>query len=35
MVSVVEWKHIFGMVFDENGIISLERELQIFEDVQK
>jgi hypothetical protein len=27
MVTVVEWKHIFGMVFDENGIITLEREL--------
>jgi len=27
MVTVVEWKHIFGMVFDEDGIISLEKEL--------
>jgi len=27
MVSVVEWKHIFGMVFDEDGILSIDREL--------
>jgi len=27
MVTVVEWKHIFGMVFDEDGIISIEKEL--------
>ena len=33
-VTVVEWKHIFGMVFDEKGIISLERELAIFTRVQ-
>lgn len=30
MITVVEWKHIFGMVFDEDGPISLERELGIF-----
>ena len=35
MVTVVEWKHIFGMVFDEDGPISLERELAIFMRVQK
>ena len=34
-VTVVEWKHIFGMVFDEEGTISLERELAIFEKVEK
>jgi len=34
MVTVVEWKHIFGMVFDEDGPISLERELGIFIRVQ-
>jgi hypothetical protein len=35
MVAVVEWKQIFGMVFDEDGPISLERELGIFMKVQK
>lgn len=30
IVTVVEWKHIFGMIFDEDGPISLERELDIF-----
>jgi hypothetical protein len=34
MVTVVEWKHIFGMVIDDNGPISLERELAIFVKVQ-
>jgi len=34
-VTVVEWKHIFGLVFDENGSVSLERECAIFEKVQK
>jgi hypothetical protein len=29
-VSVIEWKHIFGMVFDEDGPLSLEREISIF-----
>jgi hypothetical protein len=32
-VTVIEWKHIFGMVFDEDGPLSLERELAIFERV--
>ena len=35
MVTVIEWKHIFGMVFDDDGPISLEREIAIFERVQK
>lgn len=34
-VTVIEWRHILGMVFDEDGILSLERELAIFERVQK
>lgn len=34
-VTVIEWKHIFGMVFDEDGYISLERECAIFERVKK
>jgi len=34
MVTVVEWKHIFGMVIDENGPISIEKELAIFTRVQ-
>jgi hypothetical protein len=29
-VTVVEWKHIFGFVFDEDGPLSLEREIKIF-----
>lgn len=33
-VTVVEFKQIFGMVFDEDGFLSLERELAIFERVQ-
>jgi hypothetical protein len=32
-VTVIEWKHIFGMVFDEEGPISLEKECAIFERV--
>jgi len=35
MVTVVEWKHIFGMVFDEDGPISLEKEIGIFLRVQE
>jgi len=35
MVTVVEWKHIFGMLFDENGPLSLEKELGIFMKIQK
>jgi len=32
-VTVIEWKHIFGMLFDENGALNLEREIAIFEKV--
>lgn len=35
MVTVVEWKHIFGMVIDDEGPIGLERELAIFTRVEK
>ena len=35
LATVIEWKHIFGMVFDENGPLSLERECAIFERVAK
>lgn len=34
MVSIVEYRHIFGMVFDDDGPISFEDELKIFLDVQ-
>jgi len=34
-VTVIEFKHIMGMVFDEDGPISLEKEIAIFERVQK
>lgn len=33
-VTVIEWRHILGCVFDEDGPLSLERELAIFERVQ-
>ena len=33
-VTVIEWRHILGMVFDEDGVLSLEKELAIFERVQ-
>lgn len=35
MVTVVEFKHIFGMVFNEQGTLSLEDEIAIFERIQK
>ena len=35
MVTVVEWKHIFGMIFNEDGPIGLKEEIAIFERVQK
>jgi len=35
LVTIIEWKHIFGMVFDEDGILGVERECQIFERVRK
>lgn len=30
MVTVVEYRHVCGMVFDDNGPISVEEELSIF-----
>ena len=33
-VTIVEWKHHAGAVFDEDGLIGLEKELEIFERVQ-
>jgi len=33
-VTVIEWKHIFGCVFNEDGPISLKEEIAIFERVQ-
>lgn len=30
MVTIVEYRHIFGFLFDEDGPLSLERELDIF-----
>lgn len=35
LVTVVEYRHIFGFLFDEDGPISLEREVNIFYSVQK
>ena len=34
MVFGVEWKHIFGFLFNEDGPIPLEKEIAIFERVQ-
>jgi len=33
-VTVIEWKHIFGMIFDDEGPLNLERELAIFKRVE-
>ena len=33
--TIVEIRHIFGCLFDDNGPISLEDELKLFEDMQK
>lgn len=35
MVTVVEYRHIFGFLFDEDGPISLEKEVEIFYRVQQ
>ncbi len=36
MVTVVEYRHIFGCVFDDDGNpIPLEEEIQIFKDVEQ
>lgn len=35
MVTVVEYRHIFGFLFDEDGPISLEKEVEIFNRVQQ
>lgn len=32
--TVIEWKHILGCVFDENGPLSIKQEIAIFEYVQ-
>lgn len=32
-ITVIEWKHIFGMVFNENGPLSLKDEIAIFTEV--
>lgn len=34
LVAVVEYRHIFGMVFDEEGIISMKREMAVFHHVE-
>ena len=34
-VVMVEWKHIFGMVFNDEGPLALKDELEIFHRVQK
>ena len=35
MVTIVEYRHIFGFLFDEDGPLSVERELEIFYRVEK
>jgi hypothetical protein len=34
-VTVIEWKHIFGMVFNEDGPIGTKGECEIFNRVQE
>ena len=34
-VTIVELRHILGNIFDEEGFLSVERELEIFHRVQK
>jgi hypothetical protein len=34
MVTLVEYRHIFGFVFNENGPLSVEQELEIFHRVE-
>jgi hypothetical protein len=35
MVTIVEYRHIFGCVFDDEGPISLDDEIKIFQEVQE
>jgi hypothetical protein len=35
MVTIVEYRHIFGFLFDENGPLTVEQELEIFHRVEK
>jgi len=34
MVTLVEYRHIFGFVFDDNGPLTVEEELEIFHRVE-
>jgi len=34
LVCVVEFRHIFGMLFDDNGPLTMEREMAIFHEVE-
>lgn len=35
MVSVVEFKRIFGCIYDQKGALDLKQELALLEDLQK
>jgi hypothetical protein len=35
MCSVIEIRHVFGCLFDDNGPVSIEREMKLFERLQK
>lgn len=35
LVTIVEWRHIFGCLHDEDGPVSIDRELDIFYKVEK
>ena len=34
LVAVAEFRHIFGCVFNDNGPIGIEKELEIFKKVE-
>jgi len=34
-VTVIEWKHIFGGLFNDDGPVSIRDEIAIFEKIQK
>lgn len=33
-VTIVEIRHVFGCLFDDNGVVPIEDEIQIFMDMQ-
>lgn len=35
MVTIIEWRHDFGLLYDDEGLIGAVRELAIFQKVEK